>query len=105
LLTAAGILLFEVLLPISYIQTVAAIVVKQQQEHNTYPVTALTTSVKTREEHEHVIALPSHGLFLLSDRKSTSLRRDQNEEAAASSTISDSTRYYMVSHSLVQYSA
>jgi hypothetical protein len=90
LLTAAGILLFEVL-PMSYIQTVAAIVVKQQQEHNTHPVTALTTSVKTREEHEHVIALPSHGLFLLSDRKSTSLRRDQNEEAAASSTISDST--------------
>ena len=76
----------------SYIQTVTAIAVKQHEEHNTYPITAITTSVKTREEDEHVIATPSHGLFLLSDRKSTNLKSDQNEEAAASSdTISERT--------------
>jgi two-component system sensor histidine kinase VicK len=90
-ITAVGILLFEVL-PMSYIQTVTAIAVKRHEEHNTYPITAITTSVKTREEDEHVITIPSHGLFLLSDRKSTNLKSDQNEEAAASSdTISERT--------------
>jgi two-component system sensor histidine kinase VicK len=87
-ITAVGILFFEVL-PMSYIQTVTAIAVKQHEEHNTYPITAITTSVKTREEDEHVIAIPSHGLFLLSDRKSTNLKSDQNEEAAASSDAID----------------
>jgi CheY-like chemotaxis protein len=64
----------------SSIQTVASITVKQQAEHNTYPITAITASVKTRDEDEHVIAIPSYGLFLLSDRKSTNLKSDQNEE-------------------------
>jgi hypothetical protein len=88
-ITAAGILLFEVL-PMSSIQTVAAIAVKQQAEHNTYPITAITSPVKTREEDEHVIAIPSHGLFLLSDRKSTNLKSDQNEEVLR--TVDSKTR-------------
>ena len=68
-------MLFEII-PMSTI-LIVSMIFRQQEEHIIYPIITTTT----REEDEHIIATPSHGLFLPSDSKSTNFKKDQHEEA------------------------
>ncbi|MGB7953752.1 MAG: hypothetical protein WCF23_07205 [Candidatus Nitrosopolaris sp.] len=56
---------------------IVSVIILQQGEHIIYPIMTTTT----RQEDEHIIAIPSYGLFLLPDRKSTHFKKDQHEEA------------------------
>lgn len=75
-ITVVAIALFEII-PMSTIFIVSVIILQQQEGHIIYPI--ITTA--TREEDEHIIATPSCELFLLSDRNSANIKKDQYEEA------------------------
>jgi CheY-like chemotaxis protein len=75
-ITVVAIALFEII-PMSPIFIVSVIILQQQEGHISYRI--ITTA--TREQDEHTIATPSYGLFLLSDRNSANIKKDQYEKA------------------------
>jgi CheY-like chemotaxis protein len=75
-ITVVAIALFEII-PMSTILIVSVIILQQQEGHIIYPIMTTTT----RDEDEHIIATPSYGLFLLSERNSANFKKDQYEEA------------------------
>jgi CheY-like chemotaxis protein len=86
-ITVVVIVLFEVI-PMSTIATASIIIRTQQDEHIIYQpatstttiTTTTTTTTTTRPEEEHVIAIPSQGLFLaLESRESIKLKNTQND--------------------------
>ncbi|HET7149756.1 MAG TPA: hypothetical protein VFI73_14820 [Candidatus Nitrosopolaris sp.] len=74
-ITVVAIALFEII-PMSTIFIVRVIIL-QQHGHIIY----LITTTATREQDGHTIATPSYGLFLLSDRDSAKIKKDQYEKA------------------------
>ena len=66
------------LIPMSTIVTASVIIREQQEGDIIYPTMTTTTTVE--DEDENIVVTPSNGLFLLVERESIKIKKDQNED-------------------------